>query len=122
MGVPLESAAAELTSRFRYFTLLYVVASRVRLRSAPAQVVRYRCPPPTRLAEVADVLIFGLLLAAIPFVLPIASWVAARRTRARVEELSRTIRDQQSTIETLSIQIAQIKRETRPVDAAGQTT
>src|SRR3954447_26228901 len=30
MGVPLESAAAELTSRFRYFTLLYVLASRVR--------------------------------------------------------------------------------------------
>jgi len=40
--------------------------------------------------------LFWLLLAAIPFVLPIASWVAARRTRARVEELSRTIRDQQA--------------------------
>src|SRR6476469_3948944 len=56
----------------------------------------------SRPAEVADLLFFGLLLAAIPFILPIASWVAARRTRARVEELSRTIRDQQSAIDTLS--------------------
>ncbi len=67
-------------------------------------------------------LFFGLLLAAIPFVLPIASWVAARRTRARVEELSRTIRDQQSTIDALSIQITQLKREVRTADAAGQST
>ena len=58
-------------------------------------------------------LLFGLLLAAIPFVLPIASWVAARRTRSHVEELSRTIREQQSAIERLSIQIAQLKREAR---------
>src|SRR4029079_13265747 len=63
-----------------------------------------------RPAQSADVLFVWLLLAAIPFALPIASWVAARRTRARVEELSRTIRDQQSTIDTLSIQIAQLKR------------
>ena len=62
-------------------------------------------------------LFLGLLLAAIPFVLPIASWVAGRRTRARVEELSRTIRDQQSAIDTLSIQIAQLKREARPARA-----
>ena len=58
-------------------------------------------------------LFLGLLLAAIPFVLPIASWVASRRTRAQLAELSRTIRDQQSTIDTLSIQIAQLKREAR---------
>jgi len=59
------------------------------------------------------VLLFGLLLAAIPFVLPIASWVAARRTRSQVEELSRTIREQQSAIDRLSLQIAQLKREAR---------
>src|SRR5580765_4039303 len=67
----------------------------------------------SRPAEVADVLLFGLLLAAIPFVLPIASWVAARRTRSHVEELSRTIREQQSAIDRLSLQIAQLKREAR---------
>ena len=58
-------------------------------------------------------LLFALLLAAIPFILPIASWVAARRTRTRVEELSRMIRDQQSAIDILSGQIAQLKREAR---------
>ncbi len=67
-------------------------------------------------------MLFWLLLAAIPFVLPIASWVASRRTRARVEELSRAIRDQQATIETLSIQIAQLKRETRTTRAAQAET
>ena len=70
----------------------------------------------SRPAEVADVLLFGLLLAAIPFVLPIASWVAARRTRSRVEELSRTISEQQSAIEKLSVQIAQLKREARTAE------
>ena len=58
-------------------------------------------------------MLFWLLLAAIPFVLPIASWVAARRTRARVEELSRTIRDQQDAIDRLSTQLGQLKREAR---------
>jgi uncharacterized membrane protein len=67
----------------------------------------------SRPAEVADVLFFGLLLAAIPFVLPIASWVAARRTRSRVEALSHTIREQQSAIDALATQIAQLKREAR---------
>lgn len=58
-------------------------------------------------------MLFWLLLAAIPFVLPIASWMAARRTRALVEELSRTVRDQQDAIERLSTQVGQLRREAR---------
>ncbi len=56
-------------------------------------------------------LLFGLLLAAIPFVLPIASWVAARRTRARVDDLSRTIRDQQIAIDRLSTLVGELRRQ-----------
>jgi uncharacterized membrane protein len=66
------------------------------------------------------VLFFGLLLAAIPFILPIASWVAARRTRARVEELSRTISDQQAAIDRLSTQLGQLRREVRTAEPAGR--
>jgi uncharacterized coiled-coil protein SlyX len=66
------------------------------------------------------VLFFGLLLAAIPFILPIASWVAARRTRARVEELSRTISDQQAAIDRLSTQLGQLRREGRTAEPAGR--
>ena len=65
-------------------------------------------------------MLFWLLLAAIPFVLPIASWVSAWRTRTRVDELSRTIRDQQSAIDALSIQIAQLKREARSAQPTAQ--
>ena len=67
----------------------------------------------SRPAEVADVLFFGLLLAAIPFVLPIASWVAARRTRSRVEELSRIVTDQQTAIDRLSGLVGELRREAR---------
>jgi uncharacterized membrane protein len=66
------------------------------------------------------VLVFGLLLAAIPFVLPIASWVASRRTRARVEELSGTIRDQQVTIDRLSTLVGELRREPRTSHGAAR--
>src|SRR6188768_835920 len=39
--------------------------------------------------------------------------MAARRTRALVEELSRTVRDQQDAIERLSTQVGQLRREAR---------
>jgi uncharacterized membrane protein len=68
------------------------------------------------------VLFFGLLLAAIPFILPIASWVAARRTRALVEELSRTIREQQLAIDALSIQIGRLNRDGRTAPVPRETT
>jgi len=67
------------------------------------------------------VLVFGLLLAAIPFILPIASWVASRRTRARVEELSRTVRDQQVAIDRLSTLVGELRRETLAPQATART-
>lgn len=66
-------------------------------------------------------LVFGLLLAAIPFVLPIAAWVAARRTRARVEELSRTIRDQQLAMDRLSTLVGELRREALALQATART-
>src|SRR6266508_1204560 len=59
-------------------------------------------------------LIFGLFLAAI------ASWVSVRRIRSRVEELSHTIEEQQSTIDVLTTAVEQLRRRTReaPVAAA----
>lgn len=65
-------------------------------------------------------LFFGLLLAAIPFVLPIASWVAARRTRSRVAELSRAIQDQQAAIERLSTLVGELRREARAAQPASR--
>ena len=58
-----------------------------------------------------DFLLLGLLVAAIPFVLPIASWVSARRTRRLVEELAATLDEQGRTIDGLKAQLAQLRRQ-----------
>ena len=59
--------------------------------------------------EVLFYALFALLLFAVPFVLPIISWVSARRTRARVEELATALADQEGTIAALKAQIAQLR-------------
>ncbi len=48
----------------------------------------------------------GLILVAIPFVLPIAAWVSARRSRARLEALEQTVELQQAQIEALRTRLA----------------
>ncbi len=58
-----------------------------------------------------DFLLLGLLVAAIPFVLPIASWVSGRRTRRLVEELATTLDEQGRTIDGLKAQLAQLRRQ-----------
>jgi hypothetical protein len=58
-----------------------------------------------------DFLVLGLFLAAIPFVLPIASWVSARRTRRLVEELAASLDEQGKTIDGLKAQLAQLRRQ-----------
>ena len=55
--------------------------------------------------------LFGLLLLAIPFVLPIISWVMARRARQRIDELDARIALQDDRITTLSNQITLLKKE-----------
>jgi len=54
---------------------------------------------------------FALLLLAIPFVLPIASWIVARRTRQRIEELEDRLAQQDERITVLSNQLTQLKKE-----------
>ena len=61
--------------------------------------------------EVLFYALFALLLFAVPFVLPIVSWVSARRTRARVEELATAFAEQEGTIDALKAQIAQLRRD-----------
>jgi hypothetical protein len=65
-----------------------------------------------------DFLFFALLIAAIPFVLPIASWVSVRRTRRLVEELAATLDEQGRTIEALQAQLTLIRRQTAQVPEA----
>lgn len=48
-----------------------------------------------------EYLFLALIALGIPFVLPIASWVYARRTRARLEALEAVVREQASTIARL---------------------
>ena len=70
-----------------------------------------------------DGLILGLLFAiAVPFVLPIASWVSARRTRARVAELRAAVEAQSAALDLLKVQVAQLRRQVReaPADATAE--
>lgn len=63
--------------------------------------------------------IFLLLLAlAVPFILPIASWVSARRTRSRVADLEMVVEEQREAIERLSKRIVELKREWREPEVA----
>jgi len=53
----------------------------------------------------------GLLLVVVPFVLPIAAWVSARRTRARLEALEATIAQQRRELDAALIALRQLRRE-----------
>ena len=55
--------------------------------------------------------LFGLLLVAVPFVLPIAAWVSSRRTRARLEALEATIVQQRRDLDAAVIALRQLRRE-----------
>jgi Predicted membrane protein (DUF2339) len=61
-----------------------------------------------------EFLIFGLALLVVPFVMPIAAWVSARRTRARVAALERTLDAQKVTIELLTERILALQRTAAP--------
>ena len=57
--------------------------------------------------------LLGLAFIAVPFVVPIVSWVSSRNTRARVEVLEKTVGDQELTINTLKAQLAQLRKDVR---------
>lgn len=50
--------------------------------------------------------LIGLILVGIPFILPIAAWVSARRSRARLEALEQTVERQQTEIDALRKRLA----------------
>src|SRR5687767_3694586 len=52
-----------------------------------------------------------LALLAIPFVLPLISWVMARRVRARVDNLEVLISRQDERITRLTTELAQLKKQ-----------
>jgi uncharacterized membrane protein len=58
-----------------------------------------------------EFLLFGLVLALVPFVMPIAAWVSARRTRARVAELEASFDTQKATIDLLADRVKALQRE-----------
>lgn len=57
--------------------------------------------------------LIALIVVFVPFVLPIISWVLARRTSARVAELEQTLDEQTRALESLKVQLAQLRRELR---------
>ncbi len=67
-----------------------------------------------------DFLFFGLLFLAVLFGPPIAAWVSARRTRTLVEELARTVGRQQTTIDLLTTQVGQLRRQAAEAPAAAE--
>jgi hypothetical protein len=58
-----------------------------------------------------ELLLLGLILAGLPFLLPIASWVSARRTRARVERLEDALGRQQAQVDSLTAALRDLLRE-----------
>ena len=53
-----------------------------------------------------EFLLVALILLAIPFVLPIAAWVSARRTRTQLETLVRVVESQEKEIDDLRARVA----------------
>ena len=53
----------------------------------------------------------GLLLVAVPFVLPIAAWVSARRTRARIDALESLVEQQRADLYAVNQALKQLRRE-----------
>ena len=54
-----------------------------------------------------------LVALALPFVLPIASWVSARRTRARMTALEQLVSEQTAALERLSARLQELRQEMR---------
>ena len=65
-----------------------------------------------------DFLFFGLLFLAVLFGPPLAAWGYARRTRARVEELSLAVARQETTIDLLATQVGQLRTQIRDASAS----
>ncbi|MGB2717666.1 MAG: hypothetical protein WBC51_26010, partial [Vicinamibacterales bacterium] len=55
-----------------------------------------------------DFLFLLLLSLAVPFLLPIASWVSSRRTRSRVADLEAVVAEQREAIERLSKRLIEL--------------
>lgn len=62
--------------------------------------------------------LIGLTLLAVPFILPIVSWLSARRTRDRLDQLSNLVQEQQSDIRRLTNRLALLEQGARPLDSA----
>jgi uncharacterized membrane protein len=60
-----------------------------------------------------ELLVPLLLALALPFVLPIASWVSARRTRRRVAALEALVSEQTAALEQMSALVKELRREMR---------
>ena len=58
--------------------------------------------------------LLALVVLGIPLVLPIAAWVSARRTRARLQTLEEVIRRQRAELDELHSRLTQIRREVVP--------
>jgi uncharacterized membrane protein len=65
-----------------------------------------------------DFLFLLLLSLAVPFILPIAAWVSARRTRSRVADLEAVVAEQREAIERLSKRILELRRDQREAPGA----
>ena len=61
-----------------------------------------------------EILFFALILLVIPFVLPIAAWVSARKTARRLETLLRVVESQEKEIDELRSRVTQLSREATP--------
>ena len=65
---------------------------------------------------------FFLLLAAVPFVLPIISLISLATVRRRLRELEEKIETQQQTIEALTRRLREVRPEPRPAPSAAPPT
>jgi hypothetical protein len=62
--------------------------------------------------------LLALGMLGIPLVLPIAAWVSARRTRAKLLALEQVIADQRATLDAIGMRLAQIRQDVQPPQAA----
>ena len=66
-----------------------------------------------------EFIFFGLILVLVPFVLPIALWVALYRTRTRIALLEHALEEHKETVERLSAVVVRQRAEAQPArDAA----
>ena len=68
-----------------------------------------------------EYLLLGLVLLGVPFILPIAGWVAARRLRRRVTALESVVLDLSATIDRLQADLHQVRASGVTVPAAPET-